>query len=317
MTSNSSPARPPITHKTDVIVQRDRQIGWMLTIPALLLLIAVFAYPIGLAVWQSFITKNLGTELQPQFSGIQNYIRMAQDGRFWQSLWNSVVFTTLSIIIEFLLGLGIALVLNQTFRGRNIVRTIAILPWALPTALIALAWTWIFNDQFGVVNDLLLRLRIIDSGINWLGNPTLAMVAVIIADVWKTTPFISILLLAGLQSIPDDLYEAHRIDGANAWQSFWQITLPLLLPQVVIALVFRFAQAFGIFDLIAVMTGGGPGGATEMVSLYIYSTVMRYLDFGYGSALVVVTFLLLVLAVAIAAYLLSRVRGSAQATDAR
>lgn len=317
MTSNSAPASPPVTHKTDVIVQRDRQIGWMLTIPALLLLIAVFAYPIGLAFWQSFITKNLGTELQPQFSGIQNYIRMAQDGRFWQSLWNSVIFTTLSIIIEFLLGLGIALVLNQAFRGRNIVRTIAILPWALPTALIALAWTWIFNDQFGVVNDLLLRLRIIDSGINWLGNPTLAMVAVIIADVWKTTPFISILLLAGLQSIPDDLYEAHRIDGANAWQSFWQITLPLLLPQVVIALVFRFAQAFGIFDLIAVMTGGGPGGATEMVSLYIYSTVMRYLDFGYGSALVVVTFLLLVLAVAIAAYLLSRVRGSHHATDAR
>ncbi|MEO1145901.1 MAG: sugar ABC transporter permease [Cyanobacteria bacterium J06638_22] len=300
-----------------MIVQRDRRIGWMLTLPALLLLLAVFAYPIGLAFWQSFITKNLGTELQPQFSGLQNYVRMAQDGRFWQSLWNSAVFTTLSIIVEFLLGLGIALVLNQAFRGRNIVRTIAILPWALPTALIALAWTWIFNDQFGVVNDLLLRLRLIDSGINWLGNPTLAMVAVIIADVWKTTPFISILLLAGLQSIPDDLYEAHRIDGANAWQSFWQITLPLLLPQIVIALVFRFAQAFGIFDLIAVMTGGGPGGATEMVSLYIYSTVMRYLDFGYGAALVVVTFLLLVLAMAIAAYLLSRTRGSAQATDAR
>ncbi|MEO1210695.1 MAG: sugar ABC transporter permease [Cyanobacteria bacterium J06638_20] len=300
-----------------MIVQRDRRIGWMLTLPALLLLLAVFAYPIGLAFWQSFITKNLGTELQPQFAGLQNYVRMAQDGRFWQSLWNSAVFTTLSIIIEFLLGLGIALVLNQAFRGRNIIRTIAILPWALPTALIALAWTWIFNDQFGVVNDLLLRLRLIDSGINWLGNPTLAMVAVIIADVWKTTPFISILLLAGLQSIPDNLYEAHRIDGANAWQSFWQITLPLLLPQIVIALVFRFAQAFGIFDLIAVMTGGGPGGATEMVSLYIYSTVMRYLDFGYGAALVVVTFLLLVLAVAIAAYWLSRVRGSAQATDAR
>lgn len=317
MTTNTFPARPPVKAQKDVIVQRDRRIGWMLTIPALLLLIAVFAYPIGLAFWQSFITKNLGTELQTEFAGFQNYIRMAQDGRFWQSLWNSVVFTSLSIIFEFFLGLGIALVLNQAFRGRNVVRTIAILPWALPTALIALAWTWIFNDQFGVVNDILLRLGLIDTGINWLGNPTLAMVAVIIADIWKTTPFISILLLAGLQSIPDDLYEAHRIDGANAWQSFWQITLPLLLPQVVIALVFRFAQAFGIFDLIAVMTGGGPGGATEMVSLYIYSTVMRYLDFGYGAALVVVTFLLLVLAVAIAAFLLSRARGTEYTANAR
>jgi len=290
----------------DILLARDRRIGWLLILPALFLLAGVFAYPIGEAFWQSLFTQNLGTELQPQFSGFQNYGRMVQDGRFWQDLWNSVVFTTLSIALEFLLGLGIALVLNQSFPGRDGVRTIAILPWALPTALIALAWTWIFNDQYGIVNDLLLRLGLISSGINWLGNPTLAMLAVIVADVWKTTPFISILLLAGLQSIADDLYEAHRMDGATAWQSFRQITLPLLLPQIVIALVFRFAQAFGIFDLIAVMTGGGPGGATEMVSLYIYATIMRYLDFGYGAALVVVTFVLLILAVAIATLLLNR-----------
>jgi multiple sugar transport system permease protein len=226
-------------------------------------------------------------------------------------VWNSAVFTTASVILELILGMGIALVLNQSFRGRGPVRTIAILPWALPTALIALAWAWIFNDQYGVVNDILLRFGLIRTGINWLGEPTLAMLAVILADVWKTTPFISILLLAGLQSIPSDLYEAQAIDGATPWQSFRLITLPLLMPQIVIALLFRFAQAFGIFDLIAVMTGGGPGGATEMVSLYIYATVMRYLDFGYGAALVVVTFLLLVLAVAIASYLLSRSRARA------
>ncbi|PLZ65612.1 carbohydrate ABC transporter permease, partial [Fischerella thermalis] len=177
-----------------------------------------------------------------------------------------------------------------------------------PTALIGLAWAWIFNDQFGVVNDILLRLGVIQTGINWLGEPTLAMVAVVFADVWKTTPFISILLLAGLQSISSDLYEAHAIDGARPWQSFYQITLPLLMPQILIAMLFRFAQAFGIFDLIAVMTGGGPGGATEVVSLYIYSTIMRYLDFGYGAALVVVTFLLLVTAVAIASWLLRKSR---------
>ncbi|MEM8779985.1 MAG: sugar ABC transporter permease, partial [Cyanobacteria bacterium P01_G01_bin.49] len=141
---------------------------------------------------------------------------------------------------------------------------------------------------------------------------TLAMVALIVADVWKTTPFISIILLAGLQSISQDLYEAHAIDGAKPWQSFSQITLPLIMPQVLIALLFRFAQAFGIFDLVQVMTGGGPAGATETVSIYIYSTVMRYLDFGYGAALVVVTFLLLIAAVALTAFLLNKVQGKGQ-----
>ncbi len=292
----------------DYIRAQERRTGWLLTIPALVILALVFAYPVVRAVWQSFFTINLGTQLQPEFNGLANYGRMAQDGRFWQTLWNSTVFTVSSVVVELILGMGIALVLNQAFRGRGIVRTIAIIPWALPTALIALAWTWIFNDQYGVVNDLLLRLGLIKTGVNWLGNPTLAMIAVVFADVWKTTPFISILLLAGLQSIPSDLYEAQAIDGASPWQSFWRITLPLLLPQVVIALLFRLAQAFGIFDLISVMTGGGPGGATETVSLYIYSTVMRYLDFGYGAALVVVTFLLLVLVVVIASYLLRRSR---------
>jgi multiple sugar transport system permease protein len=290
------------------IRDRDRMTGWVLVSPALLILILVFAYPIGRALWLSLFTRNLGTKLQPIFAGLDNYVRMVGDGRFWQSYWTTTVFTVTSVCLELLLGLGIALVLNRSFRGRNLVRTIAILPWALPTALIGLAWTWIFNDQFGVVNDILIRLGVIKTGINWLGEPTLAMVSVIFADVWKTTPFISILLLAGLQSISADLYEAHAIDGATPWQSFRQITLPLLLPQILIALLFRFAQAFGIFDLIAVMTGGGPGGATEVVSLYIYATMMRYLDFGYGAALVVVTFLLLVVVVAIVAFLLNKSR---------
>ncbi len=277
-------------------------------LPALLLLLFVFAYPIARAFWLSFFTRNLGTELQPVFTGLDNYARMVGDGRFWQSFSTTIVFTTASVVSELLLGLAIALVLNQRIFARGLVRTSAILPWALPTALIGLAWAWIFNDQFGVVNDILRRLGLIGTGINWLGEPTLAMIALVFADIWKTTPFISILLLAGLQSISPDLYEAHAIDGATPWQSFRQITLPLLLPQILIAVLFRFAQAFGIFDLIQVMTGGGPGGATEVVSLYIYSTVMRYLDFGYGAALVVVTFLLLVAVVAIASLLLNKSR---------
>ena len=288
--------------------KQEKMTGWVMLVPALLVLGLVFVYPIARAFWLSWFTENLGTQLQPVFSGLSNYQRMIGDGRFWQSLWNTSVFTFFSVFIELLLGLGVALILNKAFFGRGVVRTIAIIPWALPTAVMGLAWAWIFNDQYGVVNDILLRFGLIDAGINWLGTPTLAMIALIVADVWKTTPFISIILLAGLQSISEDLYEAHRMDGANPWQSFWQITLPLLMPQILIALLFRFAQSFGVFDLVQVMTGGGPAGSTETVSIYIYSTVMRYLDFGYGAALVVVTFFLLVLAVGIIALLLKRVR---------
>lgn len=289
----------------DLIRQREQKTGWLMLIPALLVLSLVFFYPIARAFWLSLFTENLGTQLQPIFSGWDNYLRMLGDGRFRDSLTNTAIFTVISVTIELLLGMAIALVLDQSFRGRNLVRTVAIIPWALPTAIMGLAWAWIFNDQYGVINDLLFRFGFIGEKINWLGNPTLAMAALIIADVWKTTPFISIILLAGLQSIPTDLYEAHAIDGAKPWQSFYQITLPLIMPQILIAMLFRFAQAFGIFDLVQVMTGGGPGGATETVSIYIYSTVMRYLDFGYGAALVVVTFLLLIGAVGITAFLFS------------
>ncbi|AFY70461.1 carbohydrate ABC transporter membrane protein 1, CUT1 family [Thalassoporum mexicanum PCC 7367] len=284
----------------DTLRSREQRTGWILLIPAMLVLALVFAYPILRAFWLSLFTENLGTNLEPVFSGLRNYQRMALDGRFWQTIANTSIFTVVAITLELVLGMIIALVLNQSFKGRGALRTIAIIPWALPTALIALTWTWIFNDQYGVLNDILLRLGLITTGVNWLGDPTLAMIATIAADVWKTTSFMAILLLAGLQSISEDLYEAHKIDGATPWQSFQQITLPLLMPVILIALLFRFAQSFGVFDLVQVMTAGGPAGATEMVSLYIYATVMRYLDFGYGAALVVVTFLILIAVVAIA-----------------
>ncbi|EKQ68580.1 carbohydrate ABC transporter membrane protein 1, CUT1 family [Leptolyngbyaceae cyanobacterium JSC-12] len=290
------------------IQAQQQRTGLYLLLPALAVLLLVFAYPIGRSLWLGFFAQNLGTELQPIFIGFKNYIRILGDSHFWQTFWITIRFTVLSVSLELLLGLGVALVLNQSFRGRGVVRTIAILPWALPTALIALGWTWIFNDQYGIANDILLRLGVINTGINWLGDAFTATLALIVADVWKTMPFISILLLAGLQSIPHDLYEAYALEGASPWQSFWHITLPLLTPQIVIAVLFRFAQAFGIFDLMQVMTGGGPGGSTEVVALYIYANAMRYLDFGYASALIVVTFLLLVLVITVCSFIISRSR---------
>ncbi|MBE9118183.1 sugar ABC transporter permease [Lusitaniella coriacea LEGE 07157] len=292
----------------DAIRKREQLTGWLLITPALIVVLLVFAYPIGRAFWLSLFQQNLGTELQAQFYGLSNYGRLLGDGRFWQSMQNTAIFTAVSIFFELILGMAIALILNKSFRGRGALRTISLIPWALPTAIMGLAWAWIFNDQYGIANDI-LRIFGFD-GITWLGQPLPAMVALIIADVWKTTPFIAIILLAGLQSISSDLYEAHSIDGATPIQSFTQITLPLLAPQILIALLFRFAQAFGIFDLVQVMTGGGPAGATETVAIYIYATIRRYLDFGYGAALVVVTFILLILAVAIAGLLLSKLRVS-------
>ncbi|WP_338430699.1 sugar ABC transporter permease [Synechococcus elongatus] len=260
-----------------------------LTVPALLTIAGVFAYPLLRAAWLSLQALNLNTQLQPVFIGWANYQRLWGDSRFWGDLFNTSVFTITSVSLELVLGLAIALLLHQPSRWRGPLRTIALLPWVLPTAVMALGWAWIFNDPYGVWNDWLQQLGWISAPINWLGNPGWAWLTLVAADVWKTTPFVAILLLAGRQAIPEDLYEVHRLEGATAWQSFWQITLPLLRPQLAIALLFRSAQAFGLFDLVKVMTGGGPANSTETLALYAYTTALRYLDFGYGATLAIVT----------------------------
>lgn len=267
----------------------DQAFAALLLTPAFLFVACLALYPIVRVVWLSFFTQNLGTELQPQFSGASNYIRLVNDGHYFDALRTTAVFTAAAVTAELVLGMILALLLNETFRGRSIARAAALVPWALPTAVLALAWKWVFNDQFGVFNDLLLRLNIIDNPIAWLGRPGTAMFSLIFADIWKTTPFVTILLLAGLQNIPHQLYEAAQIDGARAVNSFRLITLPLLAPSIALALLFRSLQSFGIFDLPFVMTGGGPGSATETVGIYTYNTYLRYLDFGYGSAMIVGT----------------------------
>jgi multiple sugar transport system permease protein len=263
--------------------------------PAAALVLLVFVYPICRTVSLSFIHLNLGTGFQPQFAGMDNFARLISDSRFLSSLRVTAIFTAASVALEFLLGLLSALAVEKIRRGRWTARTLLLIPWTLPTAIIAVLWIWIFNDQYGFINALLLQIGIIDSPIAWLGKPQTALLSITMADVWKAFPFVFIVLLAGLQGIPREMYEAMEVDGGNAWHKFRYVTLPHLLPFIFLALIFRIVQAFAVFDLVYVLTGGGPGGATETVSVYGYYTFMRYLDFGYGAALAVAIVIVLLL----------------------
>ena len=256
-----------------------------LLLPALLLLALVVVVPVLRVIQLSFTHVDLEGGMVASWAGLDHHLRVWRDGRWWTALRNTAVFTFASVGLELVLGIGFALVLHQRLRGRGVLRAIVLLPWALPTAVMALAWAWIFNDAFGVANDLLRRAGLIEAPIAWLGEPTSAMAAMVLADVWKTTPFVALIVLAGLQGIPETVIEAALIDGLGAWQRLRRIVLPLLMPTILVAVVFRAVQAYGAFDIVYVMTGGGPGGSTETVSLYAFQNYFRYLDFGYGSAL--------------------------------
>lgn len=254
-------------------------------VPLALLVGLVFVYPALRTVGLSLFRQSAANAFQTEFVGLANFQRIAGDSRLFNSLRVTAIFTIASVALEFTFGLILALAANRLMKGQDAVRTVLLIPWTLPTAVIAVLWAWIFNDQFGVVNAILLRLRIFSVPFTWLATAPGAMTAIIIADVWKTVPFVFIILLAGIQSIPTELYEAIEIDGGGPWAKFRFVTWPLLSPFAFIALIFRAIQAFAIFDLVYVMTGGGPGGSTETVSIYVYQTYMRYLDFGYGAAI--------------------------------
>jgi multiple sugar transport system permease protein len=254
-------------------------------VPAGLLLAAVVAVPILRVVELSFERVDPGDRDAVRFAGLSHYARLWADSRWWAALRNTTLFAGASTILDTVLGTAIALVLHRRFRGRGPLRAAVMLPWALPTSIMALAWVWIFNDSFGVANDILGRLGLIARPVAWLGQPRTAMAAMILADVWKTTPFVALIVLAGLQGIPEEIHEAARLDGLGAGARLHRIVLPLLLPSILVAALFRAVQAYGAFDVVYVMTGGGPGGATETVSLYAFQNDFRYLDFGYGSAI--------------------------------
>lgn len=218
------------------------------------------------------------------------FARLGEDAALWRVLRNTAFFTFWTVSLELVLGLAIAMLLTRPFRGRGFVRAAVLIPWALPTAIMAMSWRWIFNSEYGVFGDLLFKLHLVASPqIPWLASPGLAMFACIFADVWKTTPFMAILLMSGLAAIPKDLYEAAGIDGAGPVRQFFIITWPMLKPTIALAVLFRAIQSFGVFDLIYVLTGGGPGGRTQTIALYIYDTVFRYQEMAYGCAVTLVT----------------------------
>ena len=274
----------------------------LLALPALLLIALVFGWPMLRYGWLSFHASSVLTGLEPVPNGAANWQRLISDSRFWQDVIQTGRFALVSVSVELLLALAIALLLDQRWRGRGAVRAITLLPWALPTTMMALGWRWIFNTPYGPIEQLAGALGL--PAFNFLADPSLAWVVTIAADIWKTTPFITLILLAGLQTIPADLFEAFRLEGGMLHQSLFSITLPLLVPYILLSLLFRLAQAFGVFDLIQVLTGGGPAGSTESIAVYAYMNAMRFLDFGYSATVMLGGFVMLSLLIVAAAFLL-------------
>jgi multiple sugar transport system permease protein len=265
----------------------------LLMLPAFALLALVFLWPLLQATWLSGQASSLLTGLRPVGNGGANWLRLLGDGRFWQDSAFTLRFALVSVALELVLGLAMALLLHRPGRGGGLLRALTLLPWALPGTVLALGWRWIYQAPYGPLNALLQAMG--GQPYGFLTTPSTTWLFAVVADVWKSTPFVALLLLAGLQAIPAELEESLRLEGASRGQILRRLTLPLLAPWISLALLFRLAQALGLFDLVQVLTRGGPAGSTESLALYAYLQAMRFLDFGYSATVVVATFLLLLL----------------------
>ena len=291
----AAPAAGPASRLTR---QRTRA-AWLFVAPMLLVLAAVAGWPLVRTIWFAFTDANLADLPAAQYVGLDNFYYLLTDPDWWVAVRNTLVFTVASVTIETLLGLGIALALDAHFRGRGLLRAAVLIPWAIPTVVSAQMWSWMFNDVFGIINVVLQKLGLIAQPIAWTASPDTALAAVIIVDVWKTTPFMALLLLAGLQMLPTECYEAARVDGVHPLRVFWRVTLPLLRPALLVAVIFRALDAMRIFDLIYVMTGNNR--STMSMSVYARQQLVDFQDVGYGSA--AATMLFAIIAVITAVYL--------------
>ncbi|CAA9587805.1 MAG: Maltodextrin ABC transporter, permease protein MdxF [uncultured Thermomicrobiales bacterium] len=285
-TEVSNQRRPGATQR-----QQQTRLAWLLLLPTLAIVVFVALYPLAQTIYQSFTDARLASGVAPKFIGLQNYSDLVRDLDFRRSILVTLQFTLLTVVFEFLLGLGIALVINSAFKGRGVVRTAMLVPWAIPTVVSAQMWKWMYSDQYGVINDFLGRIGLIDQPIAFIAQPNTSLAAIAAVDIWKTTPFVALLLLAGLQVIPGEVYEAARIDGANAFQQFLRITMPLLRPAILVTLIFRTLDSLRVFDVFYVMFGARQD--TQTMAIYNQQNIVSFSDLGYGSAISVAIFLII------------------------
>jgi len=280
--------------------------AWLFLAPMLIVLAGVALYPLYRTIWFSFTDASLDLLGDARFIGWRNYLEyvdygngdgewfgLLADPRWWRSVWNTVWFALVSVSLETLFGLIIALVLHKQFPGRVWVQAAVLIPWAIPTIVSARMWAWMLHDQFGIVNDMLQRLGLIDAPVAWTASPETAMIAVIMVDVWKTTPFMALLILAGLQMVPKDMYEAARLDGVPPFRLFRKVTLPLIMPALLVAVVFRALDALRVFDIVYVMTPNTD--ATRTMSVYARENLFDFDRFAYGSAASTLLFFIIAL----------------------
>jgi trehalose/maltose transport system permease protein len=296
--------------------------AWLFLAPMVLLMLVVAVWPLARSIWFSFTNMNINDISAAEFVGWENYFgdyglffNPNEEGGFWAGDWgisirNTFSFAVVSVILETLTGLGVALLLNQEFKGRAWVRTAVLVPWAIPTIVSAKMWGWMLNDQFGVINTYLLDLGLISQKIAWTAEPAYALWTVVLVDVWKTTPFMALLILAALQTVPKDCYEAARVDGVHPLRVFWKITLPLIRQPLLVAVVFRLLDSLRVFDLIYVLTANS--STTISMSGFVRREMVEYGNMGYGSAASTSLFLI-ILITAIIFLKLARVKMSEDA----
>ena len=277
----------------DRLTRARTRTAWLFLAPTLIVLALVAAWPLLRTIWLGFTDANLLQMENARWIGLENYTGdhgLFQDKVWWQAVKNTLWFTVLTVTIETVLGTIIALVLHQTFPGRGLVRAAVLIPWAIPTVVSAKMWSWMLNDQFGLINHVLLGFGFIDSPKAWTADPDLLMPSLVMVDVWKTTPFMALLILAALQMLPKEVYEAAKIDGASPVRVFFRITLPLIRPALMVAIIFRALDAIRIFDLVYVLTGTRE--ATMTMSIYARQQLIDFQEIGYGSAASTLLFLI-------------------------
>jgi trehalose/maltose transport system permease protein len=299
MSSVATPAPAPRRRRRRTKLQRRQtRIGWLLLIPSLAVVAFVAIYPLGKTVYQSFTNQEFLAGITPtKWVGLENYRTLLHDTFFRHAVVLTVKFTLITVSIEFVLGLIIALVVNSNFRGRGPMRAVMLVPWAIPTVVAAKMWQWMLDDVYGVINDAGIRLHLISHSHAWISDPATSLASVSAVDIWKTTPFVALLLLAGLQVIPGDVYEAASVDGASKWQQFWRITLPLLRPAILVTLIFRTLDALRVFDVFNVFFGNRADMQT--MATFDQSTIVGDGHVGYGSAVSVAIFLIIAVFVVI------------------